>query len=105
MFLEGRAGDEDIVDVDEAGGESSEHFIHEPLARLRCVAQAERQSNGFPKAEGRRDGSLWDVSRLDWDLMECSSQVQLTEEATTGEVSVEVLQVRQWVTIRHGHFV
>ena len=72
MLLCGCAGDEHIVDVDEAKVQPSEDVIHKPLESLTCVAQAKRHADEFEQSEWSGDGGLGDISGLDGNLMVCS---------------------------------
>ena len=102
VLSEGRAGDEDVVDVDEHALQVSKDVVHQALARLSCISQAEGHPHCLEHAEGGDDSCLLDVAGLHWNLMEGAAEVQLAEEGTAVKIGGEVLQVWNGVPVWYG---
>ena len=58
VLLERRAGNKDIIEVDENAFEAAEDTIHQPLERLGRILEAKRHAKEFVEAERRDDGRL-----------------------------------------------
>ena len=61
MFCSGAAAHQDIIQVDEDAGDTSEYGIHESLKCLSSVLEPKWHAKKFPKAEGSDDGCFSDV--------------------------------------------
>ena len=61
MFCSGAAAHQDVIQVDEDVGDTSEYGIHESLKCLSSVLESKRHAKKFPKAEGSDDGYFADV--------------------------------------------
>jgi hypothetical protein len=83
VLLGGSGENEDIVQVCEAEVESPQHLVHEPLERLRGVAQAEGHEEKLEKAEVSGYGGLRDIKGMHGNLDICSHQVDFGIEPAT----------------------
>jgi hypothetical protein len=75
VLLAGLGENEDIVQVRKTTVESSQHFVHESLERLGCVAEAKGHVEELEEAEGSCDGGLWNVVGMHRNLIVGSHQV------------------------------
>ena len=74
-------------------------MVHETLERLDGVFEAEWHPGEFEESEGRCDCCLRDVLCAYGDLVEAFHQVDLREDAASGEVCGEMMDVRDRVGI------
>ena len=79
--------------------------VHEPLESLCCIFQAERHAEKLKESKRRDDGRLGNGLTSHRDLVVPSHQVNLREDPGPREVRIEVLNVRQWVSVIHCGFV
>ena len=61
MFCSGAAAHQDVIQVDEDAGGTSEYDIHKSLKCLSSVLDSKQHAKKFPKAEGSDDGCFADV--------------------------------------------
>ena len=61
MFCSGTAAYQDVIQVDEDAGDTSEYGIHESLKCLSSVLESKRHAKKFSKPEGSDDGCFADV--------------------------------------------
>jgi hypothetical protein len=59
------------------------NVVHEALKRLGCVAQAEGYEKELEEAKRSGDGGLLDIAGINRNLVVCSNQINLGEEAAT----------------------
>lgn len=71
------AGDEDIIYVDESESKILEDSVHKSLKGLRCIFEAERDTQEFPQTERGDDSCLRNILRVNRDLMIATDQVYL----------------------------
>ena len=83
VFLEGRAGNQDIIKINENKGKVMEDVVHHPLECLSRVAEAKRHGEGLEEAKGRNDRRFGDVRRIHQSLVVAFDQVQLGEDGST----------------------
>ena len=70
-----RTGDEEIVDVGEAEGQTSKDLVDEALEGLCCIPQSKRHPDVFEQSKRCDDGCLRDVIRMNWNLVEGFDEV------------------------------
>ena len=102
MLLLSGGHHQDVVNVDINPLQATGDEIHETLKGLGRVAEAERHPCEFEEAERGDDGSERNCSIRQGDLMEGTHQVNFAEDCGTMQVTGEVLDVWQWVFVRHG---
>ena len=61
MFCSGAAAHQDVIQVGEDAGDTSEYGIHESLKYLSSILESKRHAEKFPKAEGSDDGRFADI--------------------------------------------
>lgn len=96
------AGDEEIVQVDEAIRQATEDLVHKSLKSLCSIPETEGHSDEFEQAEWGDDGSLGDVICVEGNLVIGSDEIDLREDCAASKLRREVLQVRDGVAIRHS---
>ena len=79
MFCSVAAAHQDIIQVDEDAGVTSEYGIHESLKCLSSVLESKRHAKKFPKAEESDDGCFSVVRFCHWNLVISSGQVNFGE--------------------------
>lgn len=92
-------GDEDVVKVDKAVGNASQHLIHQPLKGLPSILQAKGHAVVLKQAKWRYNGGLAAVSLGDRDLMISLSEIQLCEDDLPLEMGRQVLNVTRRITV------
>ena len=65
-----RTSDEEIIDVGEDKWQATQDFINEALEGLGSIAEAKRHPHILIEPKRSDDSSLWDICRVDWNLME-----------------------------------
>jgi hypothetical protein len=76
-----RAGHEQVIDIDKAEWQPTQHLIHKTLQRLCSIAETKRHAYELEEPERSDHGCLWDVLVGDWDLVIRSDEVDLGENS------------------------
>uniref|UniRef100_A0A8D9AT62 Uncharacterized protein n=1 Tax=Cacopsylla melanoneura TaxID=428564 RepID=A0A8D9AT62_9HEMI len=76
--------------------------MNETLKRLSCIFQAEGKNYKFKQTEGCDHSGLANVFRSHGNVMERSNKVNFRKYFLTAKLRVEVLNVRDRVTIRNS---
>ena len=76
VFLVGRAGNEDVINIVKVEMQSVKYLIHEALESLTTVAQAKWHADKLKQAERGGNGCFGDVRRFYGYLMVSSYKVE-----------------------------
>ena len=102
IFCLGAAAHQDVIQVDEDAGDTSEYGIHESLKCLNSVLESKRHAKKFPKTEGSDDGCFADVSFCHRNLVISSGQVNSGENSFALQISIEIANVRDGIAVVYG---
>lgn len=75
-----RSSDEEVINAGEAERNTSHYLINELLECLGRSLQSKRHLSVLKQVKRGDCDRLWDVVRMDWDLMKCLHQVNLGED-------------------------
>ena len=85
VLVQGGRSHQDIIQINKAKGEITNHTIHQPLECLGRIFQAEGGTDKLETAKGGGDGGLGDVLGVHWDLMVAPDKVHLGKDGATGQ--------------------
>ena len=94
-----RAGDKDVVKVDEDEGQARQHPVHHPLEGRASVVESEGHLHELEQSKGRDDGGLGDVIREHLHLVVTLDEVQGGENVGASHVVGEVPDVGHGVKV------
>ena len=86
VHVVGRAGHQDVVQVDVTKVETMEDVVDEPLERLGSVAESKGHPDEFVHPKRCGNGRLWDVIGMDRNVMVSPDQIDLGEYSGIGQL-------------------
>ena len=99
MGVKVRTGNEDIVQIDENEGKSTEDAVHQTLECLGRILKTKGHSQEFKEPKRRNNGGLRNVCFIHGDLVVSSNQVYHRENCSSSCGSGERLDMWQRIPI------
>ena len=96
---------QNIIEVGEHERTVAKHLVHRSLERTGCITQAKWHRHVLKKTKGGSNGSFFNVTITDRNLIVRSDQVYLGKDSTVFEIIVKGLNMGQGITVRDGYFI
>ena len=102
VFLQVTGKAEDIIDVADAKVEISQDAVHQSFKGGAQIFQAEAGVVEDVGTKRHDDCCLWNVLRVDWNLVVPLQEIQLAEDSSAMEAGVHISHGGQRVAVRFG---